>query len=288
MKHTQGLTLLLAIFWLYGCAINVTPNAFFYQDKQNKQLDTTKLHGAIAKDETVAGITRVEIVNGQDLTLRGVAVSYPSPKVNIIFYPDNRMSVSENNSVIHQLGKLPANILWMDYQGVGASEKAAELSINAIKDDALTIYDYAATTFDNSLPTLVHGRGVGSYFASYVAANKPIDALVLDGAFNNISDLIANMVPGFSNSFTSMKLHPEVHLMQISPILRHYDGPLWMLVGEKDSITPPAISEQLLRSAASEQKSISVIPKVTHNATLTTDYALAEYRRFIHTLPVNQ
>jgi fermentation-respiration switch protein FrsA (DUF1100 family) len=284
MNFTRVLAFLSVVLWLTGCAINVTPNAFFYQDTQNKQLDTTKLHGAIAKDETSAGITRVEIDNAQGLTLRGVAVSYPSPKVNIIFYPDNRMSVSENNSVLHRLGKLPANILWMDYQGVGASEKASELSINAIKNDALAIYDYAESTFDNGLPTLVHGRGVGSYFASYVAANRPIDGLVLDGAFNNISDLIANMVPGFSNSITRMKLHPEVHLMQIAPILRHYEGPLWMIVGAKDSVTPPSISEQLLTTAASEQKSISVIPKVTHNATLTTDYALSEYRIFIETL----
>ena len=121
-------------------------------------------------------------------------MSYPDPIVNIVFFADNRMPVSENNSVIHRLGKLPANILWLDYQGVGASDKAKDLSINAIKQDALTQFDYVQSAFDASIPTVVHGRGYSSYFASYVAANRKIDALVLDGAFNNISDLIANMV----------------------------------------------------------------------------------------------
>ena len=194
------------------------------------------------------------------------------------------MPLSENNSILHRLGTLPANILWMDYQGVGASEKSGKLSINAIKDDALTIFDYAEGIFDEALPTIVHGRGVGSYFASYVAANKPIDGLVLDGAFNNISDLIANMVPSFSNSITSMKLHPEVHLMQIAPILRHYEGPLWMLVGADDSVTPPAISQSLMNNAASTQKRLSIIPKATHNATLKSDRAMADYRVFIASL----
>ncbi|MDP6879764.1 MAG: alpha/beta hydrolase, partial [Alteromonas macleodii] len=90
---------------LIGCAINVSPSAFFYQDTQQKPLDTTKLHAAIQKDKTSAGITRVEVKNDAGLTLRGVAVSYPDPIVNIVFFADNRMPVSENNSVIHRLGK---------------------------------------------------------------------------------------------------------------------------------------------------------------------------------------
>jgi len=284
VKMTRGLIVFFIAIGLSACAINVTPSAFFYQDNQNKPLNTTKLHAAIQQDKTSAGITRVGITNAQGLVLRGVAASYPKPKVNIIFYPDNRMPLSENNSILHRLGTLPANILWMDYQGVGASEKSGKLSINAIKDDALTIFDYAEGIFDEALPTIVHGRGVGSYFASYVAANKPIDGLVLDGAFNNISDLIANMVPSFSNSITSMKLHPEVHLMQIAPILRHYEGPLWMLVGADDSVTPPAISQSLMNNAASTQKRLSIIPKATHNATLKSDRAMADYRVFIASL----
>ena len=120
-----------------GCAINVSPSAFFYQDTKEKSLDTTRLHSAIQKDKVAAGISIVEIENAGGETLRGVAVSYAKPVINILFFADNRMTVSENNNVIHQLGKLPANILWLDYQGVGASEKADKLSINAIKKDAL-------------------------------------------------------------------------------------------------------------------------------------------------------
>lgn len=269
---------------LIGCAINVSPSAFFHQDAERKPVDTTKLHAAIQKDKASAGITRVEVRNTHGLMLRGVAVSYPNPIVNVVFFPDNRMSISENNSVIHRLGKLPANLLWLDYQGVGASDKSPELSINAIKQDALTQFDYVKTTFDSDLPIVVHGRGIGSYFASYVAANRQIDALVLDGAFNNISDLIANMVPGFSNSFTNMKLHDEVHSMQIAPILRHYEGPLWLVVGDQDKITPYPISQQLLENAASSEKYITVVPGATHNATLKSEYAIAEYRRFLSRL----
>ncbi len=63
-----------------------------------------------------------------------------------------------------------------------------------------------------------------------------------------------------------MKLHDEVHSMQIAPILRHYEGPLWLVVGEEDKITPYPISQQLL---------------ATHNATLKSDYAIQEYKQFL-------
>lgn len=284
MAFKNVCSVVIACLWLFGCAINVTPSAFFYQDTTPKPLDTTRLHSAIQKDNLSAGISIVELENEGGQTLRGVAVSYANPIVNIVFFADNRMPLSENNSVIHQLGKLPANILWLDYQGVGASEKADKLNINAIKQDALTQFDYVESAFDTSIPTIVHGRGIGSYFASYVAANRQIDGLVLDGAFNNISDLIANMVPGFSNSFTAMKLHDEVHSMQIAPILRHFDGPLWLLVGARDKITPQPISEQLLADSASSKKHLSVIPEATHNATLNSDFAIAEYKRFVSQL----
>lgn len=284
MAFKSTFTVIAMCLCICSCAINVSPSAFFYQDTKQQSLDTTKLHVAIGQDKTTANITRAELTNAQGLTLRGVSVSYSEPMVNVLFFADNRMSISDNNNLLHRLGKLPANVLWFDYQGVGASERASKLSINAIKQDALIQFDYIKRIFDNALPTIVHGRGIGSYFASYVAANRSIDALVLDGAFNNISDLIANMVPGFSNAITNMRLHDEVHSMQIAPILRHYDGPLWLVVGEQDKITPYPISQQLLATSSSESKRISIIPGATHSATLKSDYAVSEYRRFLASL----
>ena len=46
---------------LIGCAINVSPSAFFHQDSQQQPIDTTKLHAAIQNDKTAAGITRIEV-----------------------------------------------------------------------------------------------------------------------------------------------------------------------------------------------------------------------------------
>lgn len=276
----------LSVFALSSCAIDVTSKAFFYQDSAPTPLTITTLHAHINSDETSAGVTRVELKNGEGITLRGVAVAYAEPVANIVFFPDNRMPLSENNGLLHRVGSIPANVLWMDYQGVGSSDKSSMFRIDNVKADALITFDYVKGAFDNSLPTILHGRGIGAYFASYVAANRQIDGLVLDGAFNDISDYIANMMPGLSNSITSMRLQSDVHNMQIAPILRHYDGPLWLVVGEKDVITPPAVSEALLAESLSARKHLSIIPNARHKNTLMSPYAVEEYRRFLSQLSV--
>lgn len=61
------------------------------------------------------GIICVEVKNDVGLILRGVVVFYFDFIVNIVFFVDNCMFVSENNSVIYRLGKLFVNILWFDY-----------------------------------------------------------------------------------------------------------------------------------------------------------------------------
>lgn len=276
----------LSVLALSSCAIDVTSKAFFYQDSAPSPLAMTTLHAQINSDESSAGITRVELINSEGITLRGVAVAYAEPVANIVFFPDNRMPLSENNLVLHRVGSIPANILWIDYQGVGSSDKSPAFRIDNVKADALITFDYVTDSFDNGLPTIIHGRGIGAYFASYVAANRQVDGLVLDGAFNDISDYIANMMPGLSNSFTNMRLQSDVHDMQIAPILRHYDGPLWLVVGEKDVITPPAVSEALLAESLSARKQLSIIPNARHKNTLMSPYAVEEYRRFLSQLSV--
>lgn len=67
--------------------------------------------------------------------------------------------------------------------------------------------------FDVLIFIIVYGWGIGSYFVSYVVVNRKIDVLVLDGVFNNIFDLIVNMVLGFFNLFINMKFYDEVYSM---------------------------------------------------------------------------
>lgn len=266
---------------LGGCAIDVSPRSFVYQAKETTPLDTTGLHAAANKDEISIGITTVEMTNAQGLNLTGVAVNYPEPVANIVFFGGNGMAISQANGYLHRLGQLPANILWIDYQGMGASEKADHIEIENLKQDALQVFDYAKDVFPQDLPTVVHGLSMGSLIATYVATERDVSGLVLEGAINGVPDLVDNMVPLWSKLFTNINLHPELAEIDNGILLEQYQGPLLLIVGEKDRTTPVKFTEQLYRLSPSDNKSMYVVPEADHGTTMKKPGTIKRYRDFV-------
>ncbi|MCW8109839.1 lysophospholipase [Alteromonas ponticola] len=267
-----------------GCAIDVSPKAFIHQDEQPLQLDTSSLQKAIQKDEAQVSITTVQLTNAQGLELVGVAVSYPKAKANIVFFGGDGQTINSGSGLIHRFGQIPANILWVDYQGMGASGKAEKLKVANLKSDALQVYDYAKEVFPKRLPTLVHGLSMGSLMATYVAAERPVDAIVLDGALNDLPSVVTNMMPSWSRIFTTLDIHPDLANMSNVDAIKDYHGPVLFLVGEKDRITPVAFVEQVYRAAPSEHKVLYVIPGQTHFHGMKQEATIQRYREFVESL----
>jgi pimeloyl-ACP methyl ester carboxylesterase len=71
----------------------------------------------------------------------------------------------------------------VNYRGYGASTgKAAE---HAVKADALVIFDAFAARYPGT-PIAVMGRSIGAGVAAYVAANRPVSAVVLVTPYDSI------------------------------------------------------------------------------------------------------
>ncbi|MEW9797913.1 alpha/beta hydrolase [Alteromonas sp. CYL-A6] len=282
------LTALVASVALSGCAINVTPSTFISQDAEQTPVDTTSLHASANQDETLLGITRVKLVNSHGLLLRGIALSYPDAIANIVIYPGNGMTISKANKFLHRFSKLPANVLIVDYQGMGASEKASRITIDALKEDALLVFDHAKEVFHNDNPVLLHGVSMGSLIAPYVASQRKVDGLVLDGAIDSVPDLVNNLVPVWSKLFTRISVSPELNTIDNSECIAAYRGPLLILAGEEDDMTPVAASERLLAESPSEFKQLVRVPEATHAMAMKYDITIAAYQAFISALTTDR
>lgn len=278
-----SLTLVMA-----GCAVDVTPRTFISQDKEQTAIDTTGLHDAANQDELMLGITRVKLVNSHGQLLRGIAVSYPDAIANIVIYPGNGMTISKANKFIHRFSKVPANLLIVDYQGMGASEKAPEISIDSLKEDAVLVFDHARDVFHNSNPILVHGVSMGSLIAPYVASQRQVDGLVLDGAIDSVPELVDNLVPVWSKLFTRVSVSDELNSIDNRDNIRHYDGPLLILAGEEDDTTPVAASETLFAVSPSTNKQLIRIPEATHAMAMKYDMTIEAYQSFIQSLTARE
>ena len=130
-------------------------------------------------------------------------------------------------------------VLLVEFPGYGRSEGApSEASITAA---ALSAFDWAARQKHVDASRIVaHGRSLGGAAATFVAAKRPVAALVLESTFTSVRSFAHRfLVPEFfvRDPFDSLAL------------LRTYAGPALLFHGDRDDIIPFAHGEALARAA---------------------------------------
>jgi alpha-beta hydrolase superfamily lysophospholipase len=194
------------------------------------------------------------------------------------------MKIRQSTKILNKFSLLPVNIIWFDYRGMGVSDKKSTLSLTNLKTDALGIFDYSKKTLPQHLPMAIHGLSMGSIIASYVAVNKDVDALILDGAISSVSTLVDNLMPTWSKAFYSVTLSVELAEIDNSDFIKDYTKPLLLIIGADDSITPPANSEQLYQLSPSQIKVLALISDTEHAMTMKKSQTIKAYLNFINTI----
>mgnify|MGYP005995715625 CR=1 FL=1 len=272
------LTLLLS-----GCAINITPASFIYQsEKVEPQLDIKAID--VKMSNAPSSVSNISVITPNGITLNGIKLTKTDAIVNVILFGGNGMRISASAGILNHFALLPANVIWFDYQGMGVSEKSAELSIDALKSEALTVFDFAKHEFTAQLPLVVHGVSMGSLIAGYVASERHIDGLVLDGAISSVPKLVENLIPIWSKLFSTVTVSPELSEINNEELIAQYTNPLLILSGENDETTPLIYSQQLLDISPSVIKSIKVLPDTKHAQTMKKSEAITAYQLFINEL----
>lgn len=164
------------------------------------------------------------------------------------------------------------------------SEKQESLSIEQIKMDALSIFDFSTTAFEQPLPIVIHGLSMGSLVGSYVASERAVDGLILDGAINSVPQLVDNLIPFWVKLFSTVTIADELAQIDNTQLLKAFDKPILFLIGSADSTTPVAFSEQLYRLSPSSNKVLEILPQTEHAQSLTQEAAITAYKSFIASL----
>ncbi len=270
---------------LSGCAINLTTDSFVYQDKAvESQVNLAQIMTKITDDNTLITLNQVEVITKDNIKLKGVEFTHKNAIANIVLFGGNGMKISRSAGILNQFSQLPANIIWFDYRGMGVSEKNKQLSVSQLQQDALTVYDFAKQRFSNNKPILVHGISMGSLLATFVAGQKPIDGLILDGAISTVPDLIDNITPTWSKLFTTVIVADELNEINNIELIKRYHKPLLFLASENDEVTPVNFSQELLQASNSKVKSLAIIANIGHGQTMKTQQALRQYKNFINKL----
>ena len=183
-------------------------------------------------------LEEVRLERGDGVVLAGVLLLPPAahPPLVIYFGGNAEEATGGTPDVERVYGERA--VLTVNYRGYGASGgRPGEAALVA---DAIATYDWAARRADiDAARIALHGRSLGSGVAVQVAAARPVRCVVLTTPFDSARDVAAGMYPWLPvgllmrHPFDSLARAPQVKV------------PALMLVGEGDTLIPPAHSRRL-------------------------------------------
>lgn len=226
--------------------------------------------------------------HGADGTLLyGLLLTKPGNKVTVLNFDGNVFQTGtgglETGRMFESVG---VNAFLVDYRGYGMSEgDGTHISPALSESDALAAYDFLqAEPSVRGSAIVVEGLSLGSFFAPYVANHRPVRGLVLESTATNASDWIHNQMPWFAAPFIRIDIAPPVASVSNVSELERYHGPLLLLVGSKDEITPPRFARELYqKSATPKPMKVLYVANGERHGTVLLDNAAArkEYVKFL-------
>jgi pimeloyl-ACP methyl ester carboxylesterase len=130
--------------------------------------------------------------------------------------------------------------LFIDYQGYGLNEGRTHYQ-NMYKT-ALAAYEYATNhPYVHSNKIVVMGFSLGTASAVYLAANRPVEGLILLTPYSRGVDLYNNLLPIFHGPMTLL-VRQNLPSYQYAPLV---NSPVLIIASQDDEIIPFSSSKEL-------------------------------------------
>lgn len=214
----------------------------------------------VQQTPAAAGITftelRIPTADGE--TLHGWWMPHPEPRAQVIYWHGNGGNLSLWLDVLVDLRRRGFSVMAVDYRGYGGSTGRPNERGVYRDADAVTAY-FTDHLQQPGVPVLGWGRSLGCAVASYAAAKRPPDALVLESPFPDVRSLFAgNPVMLVLSVFSTYRFATAGHLQA-------YRGPLLVIHGDADSIIPFSAGRKVFEQAASADKVFVALEGADHN-----------------------
>lgn len=269
------------LFWLLSaCSTTITTDSLLYQQDRPHQLDMQALSKKLSLPSD-AHLQSLTLSSSQQPDLAGIVMTLPDAKANIVLYGANGMTIANHARILSRFAQLPANVIWFDYRGTGASSKPAELRVQDFKNDALRIYDFAQRKMPPHLPFVVDGIAMGTILAPLVAEQRAVDGVVLDGAIASVAMLVKRSIPWWKSPFVSVNLAPSLAAIDNEKVVPNLSQPLLFLVSEQDKEVPPEMAWKLYNNAHSLHKEWVILRDSGHAEAMNAWLSVHRYRKFL-------
>lgn len=189
----------------------------------------------------------------EDATVRVIILNQGQPNA-LLYFGGNAESVEHNAPDLMQ--HFPNHTLYLvQYRGYGSSTgKPTEANLY---DDALAIFDRIKPRHNK---VSVIGRSLGSAVAAFLAAQKPVQNVILITPFDSIEALAQKTFPFFP---VSLLLQDKYNALNWVPNIQ---AKTLLLVADNDQIVKAAHTEKLAKAFAQGVTSTFTILNTSHNS----------------------
>lgn len=173
------------------------------------------------------------------------------------------------------------DILLTDYRGYGLS--GGNPGQAALQRDALLWFDKATAGGIDGLPKperiAVMGTSLGSYYATYLAAQRPVAGIVLATPFDSVRDYVQSRLP-----LLPVRLLLR-HPMDSIGHAAHIKAPSLFIAAANDTTIPPERARILFEHWAGQPREWVLVPQTNHDTISANPLYWEALRRFLRDLP---
>jgi pimeloyl-ACP methyl ester carboxylesterase len=232
--------------------------------KTKKVFDTQQLQGILphaVMQEVSVPSPPSSAATAESVVLNGISVNTPEAKATVLYFGGNLSHVDDNGPRLARIASAcPMNYATFDYRGYGRSMGVPD--VLSLRDDALKIYDSVRAKTTGKL--IVHGYSLGSFIAGFIAANRTVDALVLEGSGTTPYEVIQARIPWYYKPFVTVTVSDNLKQVDNRAAVANYSGKALLISGENDVSTPEPLARRLYDSMPSTLKEYVLVPNGTH------------------------
>lgn len=237
----------------------------------------------VAELDPALSIDTLRLVRPDGAQLGGLHVHAPGRDITVLYFGGNQFLADRHGaSVARGLLPLGVNLVLFDHRGSGHS--TGEVSLAALREDALAIREHVVEVLGVPPDRLVlHGFSLGGMLAGDVAERRAAGGLVLESTGSNASEWSQALVPWYARPFVRVNMADSLHVLDNHRAVGRHRGALLVMVGAKDSQTPPTMSRRLFASATGDAafQRLYIAPGRGHEGVLDDAAARGHYAQLI-------
>lgn len=219
---------------------------------------------------------------GDSARLYRVMLVRPGAELAVVYFGGSNFQIGQDYRRFSPLAELGVHVFVADYPGYGESGGTA--SIESFQQAALAVYDEAlARTGVAASQLIVHGHSLGSMLAMYVASQRTVGAVVLEGPATNAGEWARTFTPWYARPFVRYDIPESLLRHDNLERVRHLRVPLLILAGEADRDTKPVMARRLYQNAGmhAAEKTLVVLSGTDHLILRRDPRAVEAYRSFV-------